>query len=469
MMNTLCTDEDTRDTQVIDGRSVEQWVKGANLQPDFTLENHNIFHPSYVGCSSYFLTQAQMYYTFAGRPVPAAANHHLADTWRMFRSIILPWGEAAYPQGMDWELHGLPFLNLYATLATHDQDAFASRMEQCSLQYMRAWQMMDHGSLAFPGSRLGITRHSINAEQAAYGLLAHQVFGDSASPLTGAQAAMREKGVRDYPYVDFIAQRTAKKFASFSWKNRIMGLLIPIGDGHEDNPDFTTPIPNGFVGSFELSPRGDAKSKVVDHWRHKTADGFDASGTVLLNGGRLKQTLSMASIGSQAVVYEDRVVAVSDVVVKEERGVPVGIENDQITGAARVISHQDGQTKFDWHQPQPAAALSGSWANVDGRMGVIVLGGSGITYKQAAGYSPGISVRSDILYGSFSDHTRSFKAGQEIARRVAIFFVEVSPQETAALAQSCTIESTPAGQVLHVKQPDGKDSQVSLRASDPSR
>lgn len=469
MMNTLCTEEDTRDTQVIDGRPVEQWVKAANLQPDFTLENHNIFHPSYVGCSSYFLTQAQMYYTFAGRPIPQAANHHLPETWGMFRSIILPWGEAAYPQGMDWELHGLPFLNLYATLATHDQDAFASRMEQCTLQYMRAWQVNGHGSLAFPGSRLGITRHSINAEQAAYGLLAHQVFGASASPLTWAQAAAQEQGVRDYPYVDFIADRTEKKFASFSWKNRIMGVLIPIGDGHEDNPAFSTPILNGFIGSFDLSPRGDGKSKVVEHSRSKTADGFETSGTVLLNGGRLKQTLSMMSVGSQAVVYQDRVIAVSDVVVKEERGVPVGIENDEITGSARVVTHRDGQNKFDWHQPQPAVALSGSWANVDGRLGVIVLGGSGITYKQAAGYSRGISVRSDILYGSFSSQSRPFKAGQEIAHRMAIFFVEVSPEETAALSQSCGIESTPAGQVLHFKQPDGKDRRVSLRLSDDQK
>ena len=31
------------DTSLVDGRAVNQWVKGANLQPDFTLENHNIF------------------------------------------------------------------------------------------------------------------------------------------------------------------------------------------------------------------------------------------------------------------------------------------------------------------------------------------------------------------------------------------------------------------------------------------
>ena len=194
-----------------------------------------------------------MYYTYGGRPVPQAATHHLLDTWRMFQSIILPWGEAAYPQGMDWELHGLPFINLYASLATHWHDPFAARMEQCSLQYLRAWQMMGQGSLAIPGSRFGITRHAINAEQAAYGFLAHKIFG-RAGRLTARAAAAQEQGVRDYPYVDFIAHRTQKKFVSFSWKNRIMGMLIPIGEGHEGNPDFTVPIPNGFVGSFELDP-----------------------------------------------------------------------------------------------------------------------------------------------------------------------------------------------------------------------
>src|SRR5262249_12326504 len=105
MMNTLCTEADTHEAAIADGKAIGQWVGGANLYPDFTLENHKIFHPSYVACSSYFLTQAQMYYTLAGKPIPQAAKHHLSDAWRMFQSFLLPWGEAAYPQGMDWELH----------------------------------------------------------------------------------------------------------------------------------------------------------------------------------------------------------------------------------------------------------------------------------------------------------------------------------------------------------------------------
>lgn len=463
MMNTLCTAADLQDTNWVDGRAVNQWVRGANLQPDFTLENHNIFHPAYVACSCYFLTQAAMYYTYAGRPIPEAACHHLMDTWRMFQTLLLPWGEAAYPQGMDWELHGLPFLNLFASLATHGHDPLAARMEERSLQYMRAWQIMRQGDLAVPGSRLGFTRHSICAEQAAYGFLAHKIFGPAARELTARAAAAREQGVWEHPGVGFVAHRTGQKFVSFSWKNKIMGMLIPIGDGHEGNPEFTVPIANGFVGSFELEPHSDAKATMVEYSWKKTAAGFETSGTLLIAGGRLKQTLRMISIGSQTVVYEDRVTALTNVTVRNELGLPVGIENDEITGGTRLVSDRDGHMEFDWKKPRPPVFLAGSWANVNGRLGVVMVAGGGLAYAPASGYSRGISVCTDILYGSYSEHSRQFEAGEEVAHRTAVVFVEVTPNETMALARACRIVATPGGPVLHFKQPGGKAAEVPLR------
>ncbi|MGH9343368.1 MAG: hypothetical protein ACRD19_06380 [Terriglobia bacterium] len=467
MMNTLCTEADTHDTAMVDGRRVDQWVKGANLYPDFTLENHNIFHPAYVACSCYFLTQAAMYFTYGGQLIPQAATHHLLDTWRMFQTIVLPSGETAYPQGMDWELRAVPYLNLYASLATHWKDPFAAHVEQSSLQYLRAWQKMGQGSLATPGSRLGFVRHAINAEQASYGFLAHKIFGPSVSAITAREAAVQEEGVRDYPYVEIVAHRTAKKFVSFSWKNRIMGLLMPIGAGHENNPDFTVPIQNGFRGFFELDPAdSNSKPTVVEHSHRKTSDGFETTGSLLLQGGRLRQTLRMVSLGSQTVVYEDRVTALADVTVKSERGIPIGIENDEITGGRRVVSSHDGHTAFDWQKPQPPLGISGSWVNVDGRLGVVRVAGAGMTYVQAHQYSPGMCVYADVLYGSYSDRVRQFSAGEEVGRRIAVFFVEVTPEETSTLAQSCRIEERSNGQVLHFKQPGGKTTEVSLLSDD---
>lgn len=458
MLNTLSTPQDLHDETLVDGRAVREWVVGPNLQPDFTLENHNFFHPSYVGCSSYFLTQTAMYYAYAGRPIPKAATHHLIDTWRMLQTILLPWAESAFPQGMDWELHGLNFINLFASLATYQQDPLAARMERISLQYMRAWQTMCHGDLAVPGSSLGFTRHAICAEQAAYGFLAHKIFGRSVKELDAQAAASRVQGVFDYPFVDFIMQRTAHKFFSFSWKNKFMGMLIPLGEGHDGNPFFTAPIANGLLGSFDLNPPGGREMKLLDHERHEILNGFETSGTLLTHSGRLKQTVKITSVGERTVIYQDRVIAMTNITVARELGMLIGIENDQVSGGRRVVYDQGGSTEFDWGKQRPPLTLSGQWANVDGRLGVVVVAGANLRYSQSAGYDKHMAVCTDLLYGSFSENRKSFKEGDVVARRIVLLFTEVTPEQTATLSHSFKFEGSP--QVLRVKLPEGGEVEV---------
>jgi hypothetical protein len=462
MMNTLSVPQDAQENWLIDGRPVSEWFAGANLQPDFTLENHNIFHPSYMACSSYFMTQAAMYYTYARHPIPEAATHHLLNTWKMFQTIVLPSSETAYPQGMDWELHGVPYINLYASLASYQKDGLAARFEQNCLQYMRAWQLMRHGDLAVPGSGLGFTRHAICAEQASYAFLAHKIFGPPIAGMSEGKAAARLQGVWEHPYVGFIAHRTESKFASFSWKNRFMGVLIPIGSGHDANPFFTVPITSGLVGSFELSPRGDTSIKPISHEWRTTPNGFETTGSLLINGARLKQTLRVTSVGKQTLVYQDYVIALTNVSVSQERGVPVGIENDEVSGGKRVVHHRGGTTTFEWKSPGKPGSFPGSWANVDGRLGVVMAAGSGLSYQQPKGYDPHTGVCADLLYASYSDRPRQFRAGETVARRVVLFFVEVTPKKTAALAQDFRLEATANPRVLRLKLPEGGAAEVSL-------
>lgn len=453
MINTLSVAQDKKDKTVVDGRPLCDWVCTENVHPDFTLENHNIFHPSYVQCSSYFLTETAMYYTYAGRPVPQAATHHLMDTWRMFQTILLPSGETAYPQGQDWELHGLNPINLFAGLATFMKDPMAAEMEKTNVQYMRAWQEFQGGSLAAPGSSFGFTRHAIQGAQATYCYLAHKIFG----PAAEGEVDIRPSLVRHYSLVDVVLHRTKSKFVSFSWKNRLLGTLTPIAEGHEASPFFTVPVSNAFIGSTELTGASDAKSSVVNRTWKKTASGFETSGVLNTNGGLLKQTLKVNSIGEQAVVYQDSVEALADVSIARELGVPLGIENDRISGGRRVVYHQGGQTVFDWEKSQQFVGIPGSWANVDGRLGVVVAAGSGLTYTQATKYNAQ-GVYADVLYGSFSGTARSAKAGDEVARRVLVFYTEVTPEETAKLAQSVKTDGT----ALRFALPEGGEAEVSL-------
>ncbi|HTA31660.1 MAG TPA: hypothetical protein VK731_14295, partial [Candidatus Cybelea sp.] len=462
MINTLSTPEDQDDQTVVDGRPVSEWFTGANLHPDFTLENHGFFHPSYIGCSCYFLTETAMYFTLGHQPIPAADTHHLMDTWRMYEGMLLPNGEAAYPQGMDWDLHGTPYLSLYAALASYQKDPMAAHLEEVNLQYMRAWQVKENGDLALPGSPYGFGRHAVTAGLATYAFLAHKIFGPPTKELTASEAASIGQGVNAHDLVGVVTQRTGDKFASFSWSNRVMGLVVPIGPGHEGNPDFTAPVTDGLVGEFVLGPKDKPKTVVADHSWKKTADSFETTGTLLMNQGQLKQTLQMTSLGGKTVVYQDRVVALTNVTVAQEHGVPFGIENDSVNGGTRLLSYQDGELVFDERNPRPSMAIPGSWANVDGRLGVIMVAGSGMSYSQAMNYAPGISVREDILYSSFSNHPKSYAAGDEVAHRIAVIFVEVKPRETAALAQSIKIENQQPRPILRFQTPEGTEAKIPL-------
>ena len=242
MINTLSAPQDRQDHSLVDGRPLSEWFAGENVHSDFTLENHGFFHPAYVACSSYFLTQAAMYYTYAHRPIPQAATHHLLDTWRMLQPMVLPCGSPLIPREWTGSCTVSPYLNLYASLGTYQKDPLAARMEKICLQYLRDWQVMCQGDLAVPGSRLGFTRHACTVEQATYGFLAHKIFGPPVKEMTTSQAASHLRGVRTYDFAQFITHRTENKFVSFSWTNRIMGMIIPIGAGHESNPDFTVPM-----------------------------------------------------------------------------------------------------------------------------------------------------------------------------------------------------------------------------------
>ncbi len=82
-------------------------------------------------------------------------------------------------------------------------------------------------------------------------------------------------------------------------------------------------------------------------------------------------------------------------------------------------------------------------------------------YVQSAGYHPGMAVCADVLCTSFSDQPRQFKAGDEVVRRSAILFVEVTAKQTASLARSIKASDKPDGRVLRFKLPEGGQAEIS--------
>jgi hypothetical protein len=89
---------------------------------------------------------------------------------------------------------------------------------------------------------------------------------------------------------------------------------------------------------------------------------------------------------------------------------------------------------------------------------MVAIQGEGMSYLPAAAVTRGISVKTDLLYGSFHEGKRSFKRGQEVCRRIAVCYVNVTPKETSKLAQSCKVD----GGHLHVALGGGGAADIPL-------
>lgn len=455
MMNALSAPQDLKDTRIVDGRPVKDWITALNTHPDFLVENHGFFHPSYTFVSATEIAEGALFYAYAGRPIPEAADHRQRDNWWAMQEFIQPSGEWIFVQGQDWELHSDSHIHYLAWQATRYQDPLAGVMERQIAQRMRDQQKLYGGRLAGPASSLGYARDAIQMERTSYAYLYHRYIGPAVNDPAAAQRMWRAlNGVRRHPHSDFITHRTDSKFASFSWKNKIMGQVIPIGPWYGNNPHFTTPITNGFVGSFAIADPSAKGLKVVERSWKRPANGFETRGTLSVNGGFLKQELVFASVGERMVVYLDRVTAQRDVRIEQEIGVPFGVENDELNGDRRMLYHQGGSQLITGPDTDQTIRIPGRWANVDGRLGVIAASGSGLAYRDVPKYNRN-GAREDFLYGSFSSEPRDYKAGDLVAQRAVVFLTETSPEETAALADKVRIEKRADGTRLSVELPEG--------------
>ncbi len=324
-------------------------------------------------------------------------------------------------------------------------------MEKRVAQNMREQQQIyGTGRLAGPASSLGYARDCIQTERTSYALLYHKYVGLPADDPVAAERTWRAvNGVRRHVHTDLITHRTGSKFASFSWKNHIMGEVVPMSPDHAGNPHFTTPITTGFVGSFAIADPSAKGLKVIERTWRPLPDGFETRGTLSINGGFLKQEVVFASVGERAVVYLDRVTAEKDVRIEQEIGVPFGIQNDELNGDRRTLYHDGGSHVVTGPDTDQTIRVPGMWANVDGRLGVIAPSG-GLVYRDMPKYNRN-GAREDFLYGSLSAGPREFKAGDVVAQRALVFLTETSPEETASLASKVRLD----GARLTIELPEG--------------
>lgn len=466
--NTLSVAADTTSARVVDGRPLRQWITGVQLYPDFTLENHGFFHPVYAMVGPATNAQAAVAYRFAGRKIPDALRHNVLAEWKMLQSIALADGEWLYPQGLDWDLHDYEHLHYWTMLATLYRDPVAALLERRMAGYARRRQQINgDGSFVGVSGSLGFAREAVQAERVAFALMMHEQFG---APPTATNTDWRRliaglPPVRIFERAGFVVHRTARGLFSFSWKNRLMGLAAPDSENTPNAPYVTTPFTESLTGRFVVAEQNAGRAASFTVRRH--AAQTDRNGFVIAldadtNDGLLRQEIAVATAAPGVLAYVDRVRARRAVTITEERGLSVGVENDEVSGNQRQVHTSGGRTEMT-AGVQRDHALPGRWANVDGRLGLVSASDASLLYR-AAGKPNRAGAREDLLIGSFRADPRSFSADAVVAERAGLLLPNASPEETAKIASGLRVERGRGGTVLRFAAGDGRRHTLTLTA-----
>lgn len=116
MVSSAATPADYNNNQVINGKSVKDWVDGSNTNEDGTVVNHGFIHPDYMEFIAFNNTSG-IHYTLAGMSTPEAAFYNSELVYSAYMELPFsnppfegPGGtiykmdssDIYYPQGNDW-------------------------------------------------------------------------------------------------------------------------------------------------------------------------------------------------------------------------------------------------------------------------------------------------------------------------------------------------------------------------------
>lgn len=424
-LNASSTAADASSATVVDGKPLSAWMASTNLNADLTMLNHGFFNPIYQQVTHTLIGDAAIFYAQDGRQLPQAFSFRTQEIWdRILGRLADDNGDIVMPAGQDWISKDFQHLDYLSILSTRFGDADASVLESRALQTVAQRQATHQNGSILNQPQLGY--ESMLIKRIAASWWNHKLFGPSPAPTQSEFDASRAKtaGVTEFPSVDVIAARLHGASAFMSWDSaRPMGLWIPGEQAHLDDPIFTYYAPGSLIGS--------ATGAVSAYTCNCADDRFSTAGVI---GGR---DFSMTTFPDGIALLLDRGTGSTFTYSLEQ--IP-GVTGDRTVYSA-------GGTGI--------GTLPGKWVNVADRMGMVVLGGSGITATDVHSTND-----SRLVTGS---------TGTGTGNRGALLIPNVSHADTATLAGYVQQPQVPDGwSALSVRAPDGTDRLAVARWAGPA-
>ncbi len=229
MISAFATPVDRTGSRVVEGKPLAAWLGGANVHPDFTLENHGFVHPDYMSCIGLNLTNALVYRLLARR-IPDAVTFNAQKVYDVLKFFTAADGGLFYPGSTDWSLHRVELT--WTTALQMDRlarDPQAGALGGVALDTMermcaRYGDGRTFAHYEFPTYQ---TIEAITATSLVTGLMFARMWmpAESSEPIERVWKQL--EGARVFEDGRLFVMRTPQAISSFSWGTRLMGVTEP--------------------------------------------------------------------------------------------------------------------------------------------------------------------------------------------------------------------------------------------------
>lgn len=454
--SSFATQGDAARTDLVDGKPLKEWVAGANLYDDFTLENHSRVHPDYMACT-YLLTSQLPMYAWGGNAPPAALNLNVEAIVAIIKRLATPEGSVIYPNGQDWGLHrNVDWLEYYAMAAVvyHDRQA-ATLMRRSLDTVLRMAARRPNGPVYLPEeTKLASDQHMV-LEYAAhvYALMAQ--LGEGPEPVPDTQLWRELSGSHIFPSGKFGVMRTKDSIATFSWGAQVMGSVLPLRDDL-----LLTPEGRGLIGYVGLEGVRAEVPLTTQVAVASLAAGFGVSGVISRGGGIVEQRFGFLALPDGRAIYVDVATLTGTTRPSHLDLGTLGVLNDPhwpLHDGSRTLAHQDGTRVFTatGARSEAPADFASPWFNLDG-LGIACVDVSG-----HARYVPSPTSAAGRLEQRFHLNTipavaiATAKPGEPLAHSVLVFYPNQSAAQTKTAAARCQLLSARGEKIVRLRLDDG--------------
>ncbi len=447
-INTLSHPDDAKCTTVIDPEidslQVRQLYKGNNLFEDYTLQNHNYFHPGYQNVAIQELGEAtlalQMFQQKLHGTVKYRTNtltHNCKAVHdEVLNYLALPDGELAMPNGNDWSQYLFDQITTYSTMACILRDPDALMLENMAYKNIKARQKTTQDGSWLLNSDIGQRRMGVQAHRVMMTYLMHEAADTkNMKPSSWDDFLRRHYKAKAFTSQNVVRAASPDRFVIFSisGKKDFSGIFVPNDPGHSKTviPFYNMNSTGNFLGHYRIESTPSNGINSIAPRIQTDSNSFVLNCEYSTNSYYLTRRHALYATPGNAVISIDMTRTNNgNRTITEERCGQMTLSMDPFTNVRRILHHEGG---CDTVTGQSSWKRASGWLNIDNRIGVINLSPEKTMFLDRIRLSSSIYIRE--LYTSYSDKRRQVPSTTIAGRNSQVYLSNVSAQETRLLAE----------------------------------